>query len=171
MIHFAICDDSLPVTSQIEDLINSYTQANGITCHTDIFFDGETLWDSFQKRNGYDIVFLDIKMKTDGITTARKIRASQFETIIIYISAYTTYMIELFEVEPFRFIEKPIDPEIFLIIWNWLLKGFYLDDRIILFAFGRAFIISLSRKSCILKADCIQFIFICKRKSCIRRGS
>ena len=117
MIHFAICDDCPPVTSQIEEMIHIYTQANGIECHTDIFFDGETLWESFQKRNGYDIVFMDIKMKMDGITTAKKIRDSQFETIIIYISSYTMYMIELFEVEPFRFIEKPVDPKIF---YNYL---------------------------------------------------
>ena len=113
MINLAICDDDLPFTTEIESLIIKHFTSINIGFHIDIFFDGDTLWQKFQQANSYDIVFLDIKMKTDGITAARKIRANNFDTLIIYISSYTTYLQELFEVEPFRFIQKPIKKDVF----------------------------------------------------------
>ena len=42
-----------------------------------------------------------------------KIRENDADAILIYISAYDNYFIELFEVEPFRFIKKPVDDYIF----------------------------------------------------------
>lgn len=113
MISFAICDDNLPATTEIETLITNFFCTNSMAYHIDIFYDGKTLWDSFQQANGYDIIFLDIEMATDGLTTARRIRANNYDTLIIFISAYTSYWQELFEVGPFRFIEKPINAEIF----------------------------------------------------------
>lgn len=49
----------------------------------------------------------------DGIQIARAIRKEDKYTIIIYISSHEEYLIQLFEVEPFRFIKKPIDYNIF----------------------------------------------------------
>ncbi len=113
MINFAICDDDLPATTEMEALVTDFFKGRPTPYHIDIFFDGETLWDSFRQSNGYDIIFLDIEMKTDGITAARKIRENGFNSLIIYVSSHTSYWKELFEVEPFRFIQKPIDPKLF----------------------------------------------------------
>ena len=49
----------------------------------------------------------------DGITTARMIRTIDKDSLIIYVSNYESYLKELFEVEPFRFLSKPIDEKIF----------------------------------------------------------
>lgn len=49
----------------------------------------------------------------DGITVARKIRERDPYAILIFISSYDSYYEQLFEVEPLRFLHKPIDPEKF----------------------------------------------------------
>ena len=68
------------------------------------------LLESIQQNEAYDIIFLDIEMEQlDGISTARKIREVDLSVLLIYVSGYDEYLKELFEVEPFRFISKPID--------------------------------------------------------------
>ena len=49
----------------------------------------------------------------DGITVARKIRDRDPYAILIFVSSYDSYYEQLFEVEPLRFLHKPIDPEKF----------------------------------------------------------
>lgn len=109
MINIAICDDNIFTTTQIENLITSFFANKEISYKIDVYFDGSTLLQKYCPSNIYDLVFLDIEMYVDGITVARKMREMSNDTVIIFISAYTSYCQELFEVEPLRFIQKPID--------------------------------------------------------------
>jgi len=45
----------------------------------------------------------------DGISAARQIRRIDRSALLIYVSGYEQYLKELFEVEPFRFLSKPVD--------------------------------------------------------------
>lgn len=114
MISIAICDDNFPITSEIEKLLISISQRHHIKIDISVFFDGKTLYNSIHSGNIYDIIYLDIEMSDmNGIEAAHHIRSDQFSTVLIYISAYESYYRQLFEVEPFRFILKPIDPLLF----------------------------------------------------------
>ena len=44
----------------------------------------------------------------NGIEAAKSIRRLDRDVLLIYVSSYETYFMQLFEVEPFRFIKKPI---------------------------------------------------------------
>ncbi|MCR5194762.1 MAG: LytTR family DNA-binding domain-containing protein [Pseudobutyrivibrio sp.] len=110
MLKIAICDDDKNVSSYIEAFVKPECIAQGIRAEIEVFSDGYYLLKSFEQGNNYNIVFLDIEMqKMDGIDTARKIREINHSSILIYVSSYDAYLKELFEVEPFRFISKPID--------------------------------------------------------------
>ena len=114
MLRIAICDDDLPMTSEIESLLLNIMQDCHIKMDIDIFFDGQTLYQQIQSGTNFDIIYMDIEMSdVDGIQAARLIRAQNIPSILIYISAYETYFKQLFEVEPFRFISKPIDVHLF----------------------------------------------------------
>lgn len=57
-----------------------------------------------------DIIYFDIEMRRmNGIDTAKSIRKVDRDVVLIYVSSYETYFMQLFEVEPFRFIKKPIN--------------------------------------------------------------
>ena len=114
MLKIAICDDDLGFTGSLENLVLEESQSMGIRVNTDVFSDGKTLLKSIQSGEGYGLIFIDIEMEqVDGISAARKIRETDHSVLFIYISGYDKYLKELFEVEPFRFLSKPLDKEKF----------------------------------------------------------
>ena len=81
----AVCDDDKLLTGEIDGQLQRIQQKMGISFETDIFFDGETLWEAIEKHGSYDIIYLDIEMENmDGITVARKIREQDPYTILLF---------------------------------------------------------------------------------------
>lgn len=114
MLKIAICDDNLPITSEIESLLLDIQKKQQLQMDLDIYFDGVPLYNHILAGNNYDLIYLDIEMtELDGIKTAHLIRSLNLPTLLIYVSAYETYYKQLFEVEPFRFLLKPIDSTLF----------------------------------------------------------
>ena len=112
MLNIAICDDDTAFSSQIEDIILFQCDEKKINAEIEVFTDGYYLLKSFKQGMSYNIIFLDIEMeKLDGLATAREIRKIDSSVLIIYISGFDDYLKELFEVEPFRFVSKPIQLE------------------------------------------------------------
>ena len=120
MINIAICDDDLVFASKIEAMLLQISKKQMIKMNIEVFSDGSELWDDIAfGKNKYELLYLDIEMvRINGIEVARKIRENDADAILIYISAYDNYFIELFEVEPFRFIKKPVDDYIFEVYFN-----------------------------------------------------
>ena len=80
----------------------------------EVYSSGEELICGYEEGNRFDLIYLDIEMKgIDGIETARWIREQHYHMILIYVSSYDTYLKQLFEVEPFRFLQKPVSLEAF----------------------------------------------------------
>ena len=114
MLRIAICDDDSKFTGEIETLVIQESRKFGIRVETEVFSDGKTLLKSIQDGEHYQLIFIDIEMKqVDGITAARHIREIDRTVLLIYVSGYDKYLKELFEVEPFRFLSKPLNPSQF----------------------------------------------------------
>ena len=135
MINIAICDDNVFTTTQIENLITSFMKHKNVEYNIDVYFDGSTLLNGCSTTCVYDLAFLDIEMRVDGITVARKMREKSYDTVIIFISAYTSYCQELFEVEPLRFVQKPIDQVRFNEYLELALKKIISEKKIYSFMF------------------------------------
>lgn len=119
MLKIAICDDDIKLAGWLESQVNYECFSNGARADIDIYYDGLPLVESFRGGKDYDIIFLDIEMENmDGIATARNIRKISRDVILIYISGYDNYLKELFEVEPFRFLSKPVNTEKFKLYFS-----------------------------------------------------
>lgn len=115
MLNIAICDDDLIFASRIETMLLEISGNRLIDMDIEVYSDGCELWKDVSSGKVFDLLYLDIEMvQLNGIDVAKKIRENNTSVIIIYISNYDNYFIELFEVEPFRFIKKPVDEKIFL---------------------------------------------------------
>lgn len=110
MIRIAVCDDDLHFTAELEEMVRCEAADAGIGVETEAYSDGDTLVADIEKGYRYDLVFLDIEMeRVNGINAARQIRRTDRSALLIYVSGYEQYLKELFEVEPFRFLSKPVD--------------------------------------------------------------
>lgn len=62
----------------------------------------------------YDLIILDVEMaEIDGIKTAEYIRKRNNDVHIIFLTCHLEIMSEAFKVKAFRFLTKPIIPEVF----------------------------------------------------------
>ena len=73
----------------------------------------------------------------DGIQAAHIIRNFNHRSLIIYVSAYETYYKQLFEVEAFRFISKPIDHKLFEKYFFAAYKKLNLKNEYYIFSFNQ----------------------------------
>ncbi len=112
MINIAICDDENVIVNQIEEIIEETCSEQLLQCEIDVFYGGKPLKEQVVAGNHYDIIFLDIEMKNeDGISAAKQIRKVDENVLFIFISGYEKYLMELFQLNVFRFIKKPINKE------------------------------------------------------------
>lgn len=134
----AICDDEKFIISEIENMLFDFCEKLNAKFDIDVFFDGEELIESYQNGKRYDLLYLDIEMKKlNGIKTAKIIRVNDKSVLIVYISGYDNHIKELFEVEPFRFISKPIDKGLFYSYLKDVMKRIVDRNRVFTFQFNK----------------------------------
>lgn len=110
MIKVAVCDDENIIVSKIEGCILNLCKRESIPVDIDVFYSGQGLEREISKGERYDLIYLDIQMENgDGITTAENIRKIDERVLLIYVSGYDKYMMQLFRLDVFAFIRKPIE--------------------------------------------------------------
>ena len=63
----------------------------------------------------FDLIYLGIEMRgQDGISAAKEIRQIDSNVLIVYVTSHSKYMLDSFEVRPFRFLLKPVNEKIFI---------------------------------------------------------
>lgn len=114
MIKIAICDDETVITSQIESNIYNIAERENIAMDIEIFHNGQELEYEVSQGAQYDIMLLDIQMQEgDGISAAKNIREIDENVLLIFVSSYDKYMMDLFRLDVFAFVKKPIDYTLF----------------------------------------------------------
>ena len=112
-MNICICDDDCQTHACIQNLIleNSVTKNDHrITS----LFSGEELIQHYQNNQFFDLIFLDVEMEqANGIEAAKKIRQTDEQAIIIFVSSYRQYVFDVFPVGAFHYIIKPINPKEF----------------------------------------------------------
>lgn len=114
MIKIGICDDVIITTQEIESYILEVSNYYPQKIEIEIFYSGEEFCDRLNEDCHFDIIFMDIEMgNINGIDAIKKLREKNQETLIIYVSSKQNYFMDLFEVQPFQFILKPINQDEF----------------------------------------------------------
>ncbi len=103
----AICEDQKPSLEYIQKQLNALFELHKLNVETDSFLSGDELLKNMKQKDRYDILFVDIEMPgKNGIETAKELRKSFPELLIIFISNREDQVFASFEVQPFRFIRK-----------------------------------------------------------------
>lgn len=110
-LQIAICDDEQIERELLEKYIQEWADQRNHTVITSSFSGGKALLQGFHQ-NTYDLLLLDIQMQApDGMSVARTIRESGYDTGIFFITGYEDYLEEGYEVEAFRYLLKPVNKE------------------------------------------------------------
>ena len=106
-MYIAICDDSPADIEKTESILERMKDR---TIVYDVFYSGRELLTYKENHDiKYNLYILDIEMKDmDGLSLAKKIRENDAKALIIFLTSYSSYVYDVFEVVTFDFIIKPI---------------------------------------------------------------
>lgn len=114
MIRIAIVDDDQYVCEDIKLQLASFQFKLDTDIEVDTFLSCEELYAQLMNGNKYDLILLDIEFpKMNGVTLSDNIRQilNDIKTQIVFISAKPSYAMDLFSVQPFDFLVKPVTKE------------------------------------------------------------
>ena len=120
----AICDDSRIDTEYITNFVNSWARKANILVHIDTFPSAEAFLFHYTEKKDYDILLLDIEMGAmDGVTLAKTLRKENDTIQIVFLTGYSDYISEGYEVAALHYLLKPVQKEkLFSVLYRALDK-------------------------------------------------
>lgn len=127
-MNIAICEDEQVIIDELKILLSEFFSEKRIDITVSAFLTADEFLSS---KESFDLVLLDYCLpdKT-GMDVARSIRTMNRKTSIVFITAYSEYVFESFEVDTFRYLLKPIDREEFRKMLSDFINSFERFSRI-----------------------------------------
>lgn len=130
----AICDDSDADRRYIMDMVRSWASAAGHEVQIDGFPSAESFLFRYAGESDYDILLLDIEMGAmDGVTMAKELRKSNDTVQIIFITGYSDYISEGYEVAALHYLMKPVNEEKLCLVLDRAAERLAKNERVLNF--------------------------------------
>ena len=109
-MRIAVCDDN---QKELERIKGCFCRIQGYDLVCSYFDSTSTVMEILKTENSpYDLYILDIEMPgMNGLKLAKSIREKDSRALFVFLTSYTRYMKDVFDVVTFDFIEKPISDE------------------------------------------------------------
>lgn len=106
----AICDDNSEYAQFIDGLVARWAEQSGLQVHTALFPSAEAFLFQYEEERDFDILLLDVEMGgMDGVELAKRVRREDDAVQIVFITGYTDYIAEGYEVSALHYLTKPVD--------------------------------------------------------------
>ena len=111
-LKIALCDDSEEDRRYIEKRVRNWAEASGESVGIQSFPSAEAFLFHYEEEKDFAILLLDIEMgQIDGVSLAKRIRSENPAVQIVFISGYSDYIAEGYEVEALHYLLKPVRAE------------------------------------------------------------
>ncbi len=108
----AICDDREADRQYIAALTAQWAKEHAVSLQTDVFPSAEAFLFHYAEHKDYVVLLLDIEMGSmDGVTLAKHIRSENEGVQIVFITGYSDYIAEGYEVAALHYLMKPVQQE------------------------------------------------------------
>ncbi len=125
LIKIAVCDDEDIMLCELTNKITTYMKNTTNSYQVISFSNAEEL---LKHNEEFDVVFLDIQMQgMTGMEAAKKIRESDTESYIIFVTVLKECVYDAFEVAASDYLLKPVEDERFNRTMARILH--YIEDR------------------------------------------
>ena len=106
----AIVDDNPIDASFTTQELTAWGESRRLTVQAECFNSAEQFLFRYAEDKTWDILLLDIEMNVmDGVTLAKKIRAQNEAVQIVFITGYSDYIAEGYEVSALHYLMKPVN--------------------------------------------------------------
>ncbi len=113
-MNIAICDDEESLAERLKAFISTWSQVRSCSCSIRTFTSGEELLFETAGSYPFDLILLDIDLggkNLDGLQLARKIRKTDANVNLAFLTNYSGYVFEGYEVAALRYLMKPVTEE------------------------------------------------------------
>ena len=108
----AICDDRNEDAKYIASVVSKWAAKENIPLSLEAFPSAESFLFQYAEQKDYDILLLDIEMQSmNGVALARSIRKENDAVQIVFITGYTDYIAEGYDVAALHYLIKPVSEE------------------------------------------------------------
>lgn len=115
----AICDDEQTQLELIASAVSAWSTRNSYTCDVTMFTSAEAFLFEYEDNKAYDILLLDVEMKSiSGIELAKRIRKDNGSVEIIFISSHFEFIGEGYDVDALHYLIKPISDDKLIQVLN-----------------------------------------------------
>lgn len=129
----AVCDDNGADAKYIASLVSEWAKASGAIARIDIFPSAEAFLFHYAENKDYDLLLLDIEMKKmDGVTLAKEVRKHNQSVPIVFITGYSDYIAEGYEVSALHYLMKPLHREKFFAVLDRAAAKLRRNERVLL---------------------------------------
>lgn len=106
----AICDDSGADAAFVRELLEQWANQRQIDIQAEVFPSAESFLFRYAEDKAFDILLLDIEMGAmDGVTMAKRVRQDNEAVQIVFITGYSDYIAEGYEVAALHYLMKPVN--------------------------------------------------------------
>lgn len=108
----AICDDTEIDRNFIKDIVTDWANKSGVKPDIHMFSSAEEFLFEYEDCKDYQILLLDIEMgQMDGVSLAKELRKTNDSAQIVFITGYSDYIAEGYEVSALHYLMKPVREE------------------------------------------------------------
>ena len=108
----AICDDSRNDAGYVKALLEELAKDRKLDLETGVFSSAERFFFQYAQDKNWDLLLLDIEMgPMDGVTLAKRVRRDNEAVQIVFITGYSDYIAEGYEVAALHYLMKPVNRE------------------------------------------------------------
>ena len=106
----AIVDDNTIDAKFAQDILNSWAEQRQVNIQAEVFPSAESFLFRYAEDKDWDILLLDIEMGAmDGVTMAKKVRDHNEAVQIVFLTGYSDYIAEGYEVAALHYLMKPVN--------------------------------------------------------------
>ena len=126
----AIVDDNRMDSEFVRDILDTWAKLRQVNVKAVVFPSAESFLFRYAEDKDWDILLLDIEMGTmDGVTMAKRVRQDNEAVQIVFITGYSDYIAEGYEVAALHYLMKPVNQEKLLTVLDRALEKRKQEER------------------------------------------
>ena len=126
----AIVDDSIKDAEFVHGILNSWADQRQVNIQAEVFPSAEAFLFRYAEDKEWDILLLDIEMGAmDGVTMAKRVRQDNEAVQIVFITGYSDYIAEGYEVAALHYLMKPVNKDKLLAVLDRAMEKRKQEER------------------------------------------